>query len=187
MPKVELPPKVEETTIIPFVGEVSLTPSIAYKQPDTVVLLEDTEGAEEQIPQPDAAKDNSTFSEPVTGLVSQMPPSYIYATRSSGESYYSNIVIKTLRVGGCPMSPSKRLAVVIPVRNTDDSPLSNKGKRAAEAAPNSLPILSDDEPSTAFARMTSTDREKLKQELFKGLRGASSGHVGYMSQLANEA
>ncbi|XP_048490092.2 uncharacterized protein LOC125492038 [Beta vulgaris subsp. vulgaris] len=42
--------------------------------------------------------------------------------------------------------------------------------------------------------MSSSEREKLKTELFKcfpepyikGLRGASSGHVGYMSQLAAE-
>ncbi|XP_057247101.1 uncharacterized protein LOC104885076 [Beta vulgaris subsp. vulgaris] len=48
--------------------------------------------------------------------------------------------------------------------------------------------------SSAFGKMSSSDREKLKTELFKcfpepyikGLRGASSGHVGYMSQLAAE-
>ena len=42
--------------------------------------------------------------------------------------------------------------------------------------------------------MTSVEREKVKRELFKcfpeayikGLRGASSWHVGYMSQLAAE-
>lgn len=47
--KVELPLKVDEIAIIPFVGEVDLTPSTSPKQLDTVVLLEDTKGAEEQI------------------------------------------------------------------------------------------------------------------------------------------
>ena len=92
------------------------------------------------------------------------------------------------------MSPSNSRAVVIPVRNIDESPLSDKGKGVAEEAPAGSPTLSDDECSAAFARMTSADRDKLKQELFKcflepyikGLRGASSGHVGYMSQLAAE-
>ena len=75
-----------------------------------------------------------------------------------------------------------------------ESPLSDKGKGIAEEAPAGSPTLSDDESSATFSRMTSADREKLKQELFKcfpepyikGLRGASSGHVGYMSQLAVE-
>ena len=80
------------------------------------------------------------------------------------------------------------------VKNTDDSPISDKGKGPVEAAPEAFPTLSDDESSAAFARMTSADREKLKQVLFKcfpepylkGMRGASSGHVSYMSQLATE-
>ena len=122
-----------------------------------------------------------------------MPPAYRSASLSSGVSYYSNIV-KTLCVGGRPMIPSNRLAVVIPVRNTDESPLSNKGKGAAEAVPAASPVRSNNGSSIAFARMTSADREKLKQELFKcflkpyikGLRGASSEHVAYMSQLAVE-
>ena len=92
------------------------------------------------------------------------------------------------------MSLSNKLGVVIPVRNTDDSPLSDKGKGVVEIAPDGSPILPDDDSSAAFARMTSVDREKLKQELFKcfpepyikGLRGASFGHVGYMSKLAAE-
>ena len=65
------------------------------------------------------------------------------------------------------MSPSNKLAVVILVRNTNDSPLSDKGKGAADVAPNGSPILSDDDSSVAFARMTLADCGKLKQELFK--------------------
>ena len=131
---------------------------------------------------PDTAnKEGSTFNMHVVRMVSQMPPAYRSASLSS-ESYYSNVV-KTLRVGGRPMSPSNRLAVVIPVRDTDSSLLSDTGKDHAEAAPEASPALSDDESSAAFARMTSADREKLKHELFKcfpklymkGLRGASSG------------
>ena len=103
-------------------------------------------------------------------------------------------MVRTLRVGGRPISPSNILTVVIPVRDTDGSPLSDKGKGPAEAAPEASQALSDDESSAAFARMTSPNCEKLKQELFKcfpepylkGLRGASSEHVGYMSQLAAE-
>ncbi|XP_057247078.1 uncharacterized protein LOC130589653 [Beta vulgaris subsp. vulgaris] len=68
---------------------------------------------------------------------------------------------------------------------------SDKGKGPAV---DGSPSLSDDESSPAFGKMSSSDREKLKTELFKcfpepyskGLRGASSGHVGYMSQLAAE-
>lgn len=51
-----------------------------------------------------------------------------------------------------------------------------------------------DKSSTAFAKMTKAEREKLKQMLLiyyhesyiEGLRGASSGHMGYMSQLVAE-
>ena len=57
------------------------------------------------------------------------------------------------------MSQSNKLAMVIPVRNTSDSPLSDKGKGVAEVAPDSSLILSDDNSSAAFARMTSVDRE----------------------------
>ncbi|XP_057250254.1 uncharacterized protein LOC125496609 isoform X2 [Beta vulgaris subsp. vulgaris] len=68
---------------------------------------------------------------------------------------------------------------------------SDKGKGPAV---DGSPSLSDDESSPAFGKMSSSDREKLKTELFKcfpepyikGLRGALSGHVGYMSQLAAE-
>lgn len=67
LPKVELPPKLEETTMIPIVEEVGLTPSTTSKQPDSVILLEDIEGAKEQIPRSDAAKDDSAFFEPVGG------------------------------------------------------------------------------------------------------------------------
>ncbi|XP_057246918.1 uncharacterized protein LOC130589600 [Beta vulgaris subsp. vulgaris] len=89
------------------------------------------------------------------------------------------------------MSPSNKQTVVIPIRCTDESNLSDKGKGPAVVG---SPSLSDDESSPAFGKMSSSDREKLKTELFKcfpetyikGLRGASSGHVGYMSQLAAE-
>ncbi|XP_057250676.1 uncharacterized protein LOC130591391 [Beta vulgaris subsp. vulgaris] len=119
-----------------------------------------------------------------------MPAAYRTASRSSGESYYSNVV-RTLRVGGRPMSPSNKQTVVIPIRCTDESNLSDKGKGPAV---DGSPSLSDDESSPAFGKMSSSEREKLKTELFKcfpepyikGLRGASSGHVGYMSQLAAE-
>ncbi|KMT15467.1 hypothetical protein BVRB_3g059700 [Beta vulgaris subsp. vulgaris] len=141
----------------------------------------------------DAALDGSAFSGPMAKLVGQMPEAYRTASRSSGESYYSNVV-RTLRVGGRPMSPSNRQTIVIPVRNTNESPLSDKGKGKADEAPTGSPTLSDDESSAAFSKMSSTDREKIKLELFKcfpetytkGLRGASSGHVGCMSQLAVE-
>ena len=131
---------------------------LTTEQPDVVVHLDE---AGTQSPKPDAALDGSAFSGPVAKLVSQMPEAYRTASRSSGESYYSNVV-RTLRVGGRPMSPSNSRAVVIPVRNTDEYPLSDKGKRVAEEAPASSPTLSDDKSSAAFARMTSTDREKLK-------------------------
>ena len=69
--------------------------------------------------QPDAAdKEGSTYSGHVDRVVSQMPSSYWFSSFSSGESYYSNVV-KTLRVGGRPMSPSNRLAVVNLIRDTD--------------------------------------------------------------------
>ena len=55
------------------------------------------------------------------------------------------------------MSPSNRLAVVILIKNTDDSPLSDKRKGAAEVAPDASPILLDDESSAAFASMTSSN------------------------------
>ncbi|XP_048503948.1 uncharacterized protein LOC104899224 isoform X2 [Beta vulgaris subsp. vulgaris] len=43
----------------------------------------------------------------------------------------------------------------------------DKGKRAAEGVPEASSVLSDDESSAAFARMTPADLEKLKQKLFK--------------------
>ena len=93
------------------------------------------------------------------------------------------------------MSPSNSLALVIPVRNTNDSPISDKVKAPAKAVPKASPAPLDNEYSAAFAWINSADCEKLKQELFKcfpepyikGLRGASSGHVGYMSQHASKA
>ena len=49
LPKVELPPKVEETAMVAFVGEIDLTPPTTAKQPDAVVLLEDINKDEEHI------------------------------------------------------------------------------------------------------------------------------------------
>ena len=103
-------------------------------------------------------------------------------------------MIRTPRVDECPMSPSNRLAVVILVRDTTNSLFLDKHKAPAEATPKASQALSDDESSTAFARMTSADYDKLKQELskcfheayIKVLRGSSSGNVGYISQLAVE-
>ena len=60
------------------------------------------------------------------------------------------------------MSPSNRLAVVIPVKNIDDYPILDKRKGPAEEVPEASPVISDDESSTAFGRMTSSDCEKLK-------------------------
>lgn len=166
LPKVEKSLKSEDmTTIVPFVGDGILMPFTAVKQPDEVILLESPKKAEGQSTQPDATKEGSAFSSHVARVVSQMPSAYRSASLSSSESYYSNMV-KTLRVGGRPMSPSKRLIVVIPVRNIDDSPLSNKGMGLAEVVCEASPVLSDDESSVAFARMTSVEREKLKQEVF---------------------
>ncbi|XP_048496328.1 uncharacterized protein LOC125495604 [Beta vulgaris subsp. vulgaris] len=200
LPKVEIPPKAEEVlpsseerALVSYAGPVDSTLPLASSQPDAVVTLDGTEEAKKSSTQPDAALDRTTFSGPVAKLVSQMPAAYRSASRFFGESNYSNRV-RTLRVSGRPMSSSNKQAVVIPVRNIDEFPLSDKGKGVAEAAPDGSPTLSDDESSAAFARMTSADREKLKQELvkcfpepyIKGLRGVSSGHVGYMSQLAVE-
>ncbi|XP_010695350.1 uncharacterized protein LOC104908008 isoform X1 [Beta vulgaris subsp. vulgaris] len=190
IPAEEDPPTTEERALVTYAGPVNPTLPLSSEQSDAVVHLDETG---KQSAQPDAALDGSTLSGPVAKLVSQMPEAYRSTSRSSGESYYSNVV-RTLRVGGRPMSPSNRQAVVIPVRNIDESPLSDKGKGAAEVGPDGSPTLSDDESLAAFARMNLADREKLKQELFKcfpepyikGLRGASSGPVGYMSQLAAE-
>ena len=190
IPAEDDPPTTDERALVTYNGLVDPTLPLTSEQPDAVVHLD---GTRNQSAQPDAALDWSTFSRPVSKLVSQMPEAYRTASRSSVESYYSNI-IRTLCVGGHPMSPSNRQAVVIPVRNIDESPLSDKGKKVANEAPDGSPILSDDESSTPFVRMNSADCEKLKQEFFKcfpkpcikGLRGASLGHVGYMSQLAAE-
>ncbi|XP_048500782.2 uncharacterized protein LOC104905847 isoform X1 [Beta vulgaris subsp. vulgaris] len=179
----EEPAEADSRALVAYTGPAEQpTPS----QPDEVVILEDAG----QSSQPDTAVDGSAFSGPVAQLVGQMPAAYRTASRSSGESYYSNVV-RTLRVGGRPMSPSNKQTVVIPIRCTDESNLSDKGKGPAV---DGSPSLSDDESSPAFGKMSSSDREKLKTELFKcfpepyikGLRGASSGHVGYMSQLAAE-
>lgn len=67
---------------------------------------------EEMNEQPDiVGKEGSAYSDHVARVLAQMPPSYISASFSSCESYYSNIV-NTLRVGGRPMSPSNRLVVI---------------------------------------------------------------------------
>ncbi|XP_048498958.2 uncharacterized protein LOC125496925 [Beta vulgaris subsp. vulgaris] len=179
----EEPAEVDSRALVAYTGPAEQPDS---SQPDEVVILDDAE----QSSKPDAAVDGSAFSGPVAQLVGQMPAAYRTASRSSGESYYSNVV-RTLRVGGRPMSPSNKQTVVIPIRCTDESNLSDKGKGPAVVG---SPSLSDDESSPAFGKMSSSDREKLKTELFKcfpetyikGLRGASSGHVGYMSQLAAE-
>lgn len=52
------------------------------------------------------------------------------------------------------MSPSDRLSVVIPIRNTDEFTISDKGKGVAEEVPEASPVLSDDE--------SSAERENLK-------------------------
>ncbi|XP_057248343.1 uncharacterized protein LOC130590290 [Beta vulgaris subsp. vulgaris] len=171
----------EERSLIPY------SAAEPTEQPEALAQLDVFEL------KPDTSVDGSAFSGPVAKLVTQMPEAYKTASLSSGESYYSNFV-RTLRVGGRPMSPSNRQTVVIPIKCTDPSPLSDKGKGKAEEAPAGSPVLSDDEASAAFTRMSPAKREKLKLELFKcfpepyikGLRGASSGHVGYMSQLAAE-
>lgn len=171
----------EERSLIPYSAAEQTEQPEALAQLDVFEL------------KPDTSVDGSAFSGPVAKLVKQMPEAYKTASLSSGESYYSNFV-RTLLVGGRPMSPSNRQTVVIPIKYTDKSTLSDKGKGKAEEAPAGSPVLSDDEASAAFARMSPAKREKLKLELFKcflepyikGLRGASSGLVGYMSQLAAE-
>lgn len=55
------------------------------------------------------------------------------------------------------MSPSNKLTVVIPVKSTNASIFSDKGK--GSAAPLSD---SDDESSTVFAKMMKVERENLK-------------------------
>ncbi|XP_048490951.1 uncharacterized protein LOC104908008 isoform X2 [Beta vulgaris subsp. vulgaris] len=96
--------------------------------------------------------------------------------------------------GSTLSGPVAKLVSQMPEAYRSTSRSSDKGKGAAEVGPDGSPTLSDDESLAAFARMNLADREKLKQELFKcfpepyikGLRGASSGPVGYMSQLAAE-
>ena len=129
MPKVEIAPKAEEVlpsseerALVTYDGPVDSTPALASSQPDAVVTLDGIEEAKKSSTQPDASLDGTTFSGPMAKLVSQMPTAYRSASRSSGESYYSNVV-RTLRVGGRPMSSSNKQAVVIPVRNIDESPL----------------------------------------------------------------
>ncbi|XP_057246806.1 uncharacterized protein LOC130589542 [Beta vulgaris subsp. vulgaris] len=93
--------------------------------------------------------------------------------------------------GSAFSGPVAQLVGQMPAAYRTASRSSDKGKGPAV---DGSPSLSDDESSPAFGKMSSSDREKLKTELFKcfpepyikGLRGASSGHVGYMSQLAAE-
>lgn len=75
-------------------------------------------------------KEGSSYSGHVAQVVAQIPSSYRSATLSSRKLYYSNIV-QTLRVGGRLMSPLNKLAVVIPIKDTDSSPLLDKGKGPA--------------------------------------------------------
>ena len=179
---------VDSTTIVPYFMDDTNAPSsiaIVVAQPDAAELMGDNPiVVEEMKEQPDTTdKEGSAFNDHIVGVVSQIPPADRSGSLSSCESY------RILRIDGRPMSPSNRLNVVIPVRDTDSSPLSYEGKDLAEAALEASVALSDDESSTAFVKMTPIDREKYKQELFKcfpnpyikGLRGSSSGHVGYRS------
>lgn len=91
------------------------------------------------------------------------------------------------------MSRSNKLAVVFPIKRTDSPYFSNKNKGSSSASA-ALPVNSDDESPASFAKMSKAEREKLKQDLFKcypesyikDLRGASSGYIGYMSQLGTK-
>ena len=88
--------------MVTYTGAVDPTLPVTSEQPDAVVHLDGTGNQSTQL---DAALDGSAFCEQVAKLVSQMSEAYRTASRSSGESYYSNVVM-TLRVGGRPMSPA---------------------------------------------------------------------------------
>ena len=147
--KVEKPSKtVDSPAFVPFVGDDANSPTsinIVATPLDVAELMGDNLAvAKEMKEQPDATdKEGSAFSSHVARVVSQMPLAYRYASLSYGESYYSNIV-RTLHVGGRPMSLSNRLAIVIPIRHTHSSPLSDKGKDPVEAAPEAPTTLSND-------------------------------------------
>lgn len=150
---------VDSTAIIPFIGDDAPTPtSLVAKQLDATDIIGDNpELAEETNDQPDAAaKEGSAYSGHVACVVAQMSTSYRSASLSSGESYYSNVV-QTVWVGERPMSLSNKLAVVIPIKDTDPSPLSDKGKGSTAGATVAPPARLDDKSFAAFAWMTTTD------------------------------
>lgn len=86
----------------------------------------------------------------------------------------------------------QQVAIVVPFKNTDSSLVSDKGKRPTAAAP-VVPLV--DSVDDSFCRQDDEGRmeetqtwaiQMLPHSLHKGLRGASSGDVGYMSQLVGE-
>lgn len=191
------PLKVDDSsTIIPFMGEVNPASTLLIvKQSDATDNFENKhEMADETKEQPNTTvKEGSAYCGHVAQLVAQMPPAFRSAYLTLGKLYQSNVV-QALRVSGLPMSPSNKLVEVILIKNINSFILSDKGKGPTAAAPVAPEADSEDESPAAFAKMKKVEREKLKQDLFKcypeayinGVRGASSWHVGYMSQFAAE-
>ncbi|XP_057247534.1 uncharacterized protein LOC125492775 [Beta vulgaris subsp. vulgaris] len=153
--------------------------------PKVVIELPAKEEAKEE-----PAEADSRALVAYTGPAEQPTPSQpdeVVILEDAGQSSQPDTAVD----GSAFSGPVAQLVGQMPAAYRTASRSSDKGKGPAV---DGSPSLSDDESSPAFGKMSSSDREKLKTELFKcfpepyikGLRGASSGHVGYMSQLAAE-